>query len=288
MSDPQPLTGAHGPHEQGHSPGGTASPQWQGVTLNFPHCRYKKVQVFKDEDNARKHMEKHLLSFGEGSSQDASESAAWMLVIPQLRQCCGDLSDPQQRNLVYRMWQRDRSAFDACYRLYARSIRLSVSDACHLGWKWVGPQVGGGWEGVALGTSGVLVVAENGFILTAFLPNQHTNGCYLGGNGKLQSRPGRHRIRGGVRSYREEKQHQKRKESWPPEKRLYYEVFRPALQFVRKAQYETFPPQGCLRPRNNIYAILKGKLPKCKWLHYDAWCRLREKVRKKLYDRQVN
>lgn len=287
MNNDQQMNETHGAAEA-ESSSAKACLQWQPVTLVFPGCRDRKLQVFENEHSARKHMEKHLLSFGEGSSKDASESRAWMLVIPRLAQWCKDLADARQREQAYWRWRRDSQAFIACYRLYAQSIQLNVSDACQLDWKWVGPRRGGGWEGVALGTSGVLVVAENGVVRTAFLPNQHTNGCYLDSNGELQARPSQRRMRAGGKNFREQKQHKKRRESWPPEKLLYYDVFRPAVQFIRRAQHETFSRQGDLRPRDNIYHHLKDKLPTCKSLRYENWCLLRHRVRKKLYDHQVN
>ncbi|MCS7016419.1 MAG: hypothetical protein NZM42_09935, partial [Gemmatales bacterium] len=62
-----------------------------------------------------------------------------------------------------------------------------------------------------------------------------------------------------------------------PLQRIYFEVFRPALQFIFRQQLTSVRPDGRVERRD--YALLKEVLPPRKRMKYDTWLELRRQCR---------
>ncbi|RMG36281.1 MAG: hypothetical protein D6725_10920 [Planctomycetota bacterium] len=234
------------------------SEEWQPRAIELPQCAYSPLKVFASREKALEHIASHIL--GEG------ESAAWAVVLGDDDLVGGDLGDPRFRHRVHNALCRESDAFDRWYGVYSRVIELNLRDACELDWKAVRHE-SDGWVGVALGTCGVVIVAENGTVLTAFLPQQTEETPKLL-RGKRSMRGGRDKIIP-----------HRHAERWGREERLYFRVFKPAVQFLRRAQTEWFEAGGGMLPRSNDYAMLKDRVPRTsrmtlrKWLAWRRRCR---------------
>ncbi len=256
---------------------------WQPALINLQRCRLSPLRFFRDFPAAFEHIRDHLL--------EESEAEAWCLVIPQLSVEFGELGQKSQRHRTYQKAKQDREVFEKLYDLYRESVSRNLADACRQGWKQVrGEQ--GHWQAVAFGSSGVLILAANGLVLTAFLPNQSSAERTLLRRGSLAPArlAGKRRMRGGleVASERELRKRRQIEARWSPEERLFYRVFRPALSFIRRQQYETFSPTGPYQPRDNDYWLLKAKVPTASRFDYQQWRRLRQQLRGRVYDAAVN
>lgn len=246
----------------------SAKGAWQPAVIDMPGCPYSPFRVFGDLASASEHIAKHLLG--------AEEANRWKFVIPAIIEHLGDIGEDRERHRLYNSLRREE-VLKILYELYCRSIELNLQDACKLGW-YGARRSGGGWVGVALGTSGVLIVAEHGVIVTAFLPKKSD-----GGGGEPGGR--RHRMRGGKAPEHAPERHTQR---WCAAEWLYYRVFRPALQFVRRAVYEPIPPGVDPNARRNDYWILKDCVPVVRSVKYDDWVELRQTCRGGIYNNEVN
>ncbi len=250
---------------------------WQPCRFEEAGCPYAPLTIFRDEAAAREHVGKHVLG--------PEEADAWALVVPLMLEVA-DIASPSQRSRLYQYVRGGkREVFEALYELYAKSIVLNLEDACLLGWKNVEERGRRGWVGVALGTSGLLIVAENGVIKTAFLAGQaDPEDGNSSSRSAVSSLSNRHRMRRGYRP----RVPPPREARWSDAERLYYRVFRPALRFARRCVYEYAPGVSGLRSRRSDYWLLKDVLPTIRSVRYERWAAWREKCRGRLYAEDVN
>ena len=149
-------------------------------------------------------------------------------------------------------------------------------DAARLGWK--------NWRGgvtIALGTEGILMVIAN-TLKTAFLPGQGdpeavVSAAESGGPRSDSPTPrtrGMRSGRGGVPGWtREDRDRWHRQSDWSESQRLYYGVFRPAVQLIRSQYHRGLDVPG---RRLSDYGLLKAVLPPMSRLKYHDWLELRE------------
>lgn len=268
LERPSPEVNEFASHESGSC---EQADQWRPVAIELEGCPYSPIVLFPDQESARRHIEKHLL--GE------QEAAQWALVIPAIVREYADIADSRQRHRLYTDLKRTE-IFEALYRQLSRSVELNLKDACRLGWKKVDAQRTP-WVGVAFGTSGALIVVENGVTRTVFLPGADEEAPW----GQAGDDKRRRRMRQGGKSHREVAVYTDR---WSQAEWLFYRVFRPALQFLRRAVYERLPRKLDPRARRNDYAMLKDCLPFIKSFKYEDWEEARRQCRGYIYNTDVN
>ena len=133
---------------------------------------------------------------------------------------------------------------------------------------------------MAVGTSGILMVIEDA-LRTAFLGGQGDPEATLmsknqyGGSQPLARERGMRsgRLRSFARGGREERKKQRREASWSNAQRLYFRVFRPCIQFIKKSHHRG--RDICGKPIGRDYALLKDRLPSRNQLAYGHWLELR-------------
>jgi hypothetical protein len=86
-------------------------------------------------------------------------------------------------------------------------------------------------------------------------------------------RSGRHGHRDRELIERERLARQRREAAWTPAQRLYYRVFKPAVQFVKRCQHRCRDMLG--RETRGDYALLKNVLPHLSQLKLDDWLAMR-------------
>lgn len=238
----------------------------------MPHPRGgEDVPIFGDWRSACDHIQRHLLT--------APECHAWALVAPDLTEVI-DLDDDRAR------WSLSRRATDGLdeslpilYELYCRAVHTASRDASQLGWIAARRSVT-----IALGIDGILLVIES-VLKTAFLPAQADPAVVASveESGGPRSDSPSARIR-GMRSGRAKNGldparvpvWQDRRSTWSRARRIYYEVFRPAVQFIRNQYHDGRDVRGrCL----NDYGRLKDVLPPMSRLKFDDWQELRDSAR---------
>lgn len=244
----------------------------EGLQLrSIPHPARPREQVrfFGDLQQALGHLRDHVLT--------APECEAWALVDARYLQLL-DLSDGKARLRYARQAEASagRSA-QPLYDVYRDAVACDAEDAALLGW-----YRSQGTLTVALGTSGVLLLID-GPVRTAFLPGQgdpsatrqseRTEGLRLAIVRERGMRSGRHG-RGGSESWERDRQVRARREAaWSPDQRLYYRVFKPAVQFVKRCQHRCRDMFG--RLTRGDYALVKEAIPHLSQLKLDDWLRLR-------------
>ena len=80
---------------------------------------------------------------------------------------------------------------------------------------------------------------------------------------------------------REERDKARRESAWTRDQRLFFRVFRPALQFVRRSRFHASDPMKRGASRGalwNEYALLRTKLPSVRSLTFELWSEERERV----------
>jgi hypothetical protein len=223
------------------------------------------VAFFADLERALRHLGDHLLT--------APECQGWALVLPAL----ADHVDPHDAEARAAFFRRARSTHgvsaQAVFDLYREASARTASDAFLLNW-----HASDGPTTAALGTSGVLVLIDGPSVVTVYLPGQGDPaavrasgeagaGC-LGRERQLMRRP-EHRGR------RERQEQERREARRSPEERLYYDVFRPAVQFLRKRYHRSWTLDG---ERRHDDALLKKVLPPMSRLGLEGWQGCRAQV----------
>ncbi len=234
------------------------------TVIRDPEAPSEEIQVFADWEKAILHLCKHVLS--------APECHGWALLMRRYR----SIINPDD---VEGMFAFGKEAHATCgvsaqelFDEYAKEVEKTVVDAAILGWR-----NRRGHVLVGLGSSGVLVVIENGVLKTAFFPDQGETES----SAKHQSQrdivlPKQRRIRSGHRHRVNHETEEQRRQRWAdssPEEQLYHLYFRPAVQFVRKQYHASLDWQG--EPQTVDYALLKDVLPRCSKLKFDSWQRYR-------------
>jgi hypothetical protein len=162
--------------------------------------------------------------------------------------------------------------------VYCEAVSRDAEDGAELQWHRSDNRLT-----VAFGTSGIVMLIEE-VLTTAFLPGQgdprvthESQRCEkLGGlpreRGMRTGRPGR---RGGEEVERDRRVRERHEAQWTNGQRLYYRVFRPAVQFVKKCQHRCLDRCGKVIPGD--YALIKDVLPARSRLKYTDWVALRHR-----------
>ena len=241
---------------------GSSTMNWTAREITpcgWPHGR---IRVFTDHNALVRHVDRHLLR--------QPEAAAWWIIIPAL----SAYGSPETaQHVLYQAVRNREPLWHDIYRLYSESICLNIADACRLNWM----VYTGAASRVSLcfGTSGVLVVVANNTVRTAFVP---------GLLDKPQGPIRRSQMRQGV-DRADVRRRLAREQAWCDAQRLFYRAFRPAIGFLRRAQY--IPPKTPLTTPNDYY-LLKDHLPLGRRYTYEQWRQDRLRARGLLYDPRVN
>ncbi|TVS20133.1 MAG: hypothetical protein EA424_05500 [Planctomycetaceae bacterium] len=240
-------------------------------TVTDPARPDESARFFVDWESAHRHLCDHLLT--------APECFGWQLVAPQYVQMC----DPEDADARWSYAQQ--SADSQCgtaqplYDLYHAAVTRDTDDSSVLGWYHGNRRLT-----VCLGTSGILAIIEQQAVVTAFLPGQGSGHDTRAGQQAEASRvlpreSGMRSGRSGRRS-RDAIEHdrhvrQQREAAWSAAQRLYYRVFKPAVQFVKRGHHRHRDLHG--RLIRGDYALLKDVLPPLSQLKYEHWVLLRQR-----------
>ncbi len=219
------------------------------------------VGLFASWERAIEHLCDHVLT--------DPECRAWAMVLDEPDALPGAEDALARQEIVRQARETAGSSAQGLYDLYAGAIRQASRDATTLGWHNSESRVT-----VALGSAGVLFVIDGPLVVTAMLPGQGHGETVRAARGSADrllprergmrsGRPGRSLPR------REERRRQQRQQNWTGEERLYYEVFRPAVQFIR-SRYHSYRDAGGRLLRCD-YALLKAVLPPCSELSLEGW-----------------
>ncbi|NLF69577.1 MAG: hypothetical protein GX575_11050 [Candidatus Anammoximicrobium sp.] len=226
------------------------------------------VQLFADWQTACAHLRDHWLT--------APECQAWALVAPAYT----SLLDPGDADARYRYAEQARitagSSAQPLYDLCVAAVALEAGDAARL--QWVQDD---GRVTAAMGTSGVVLLIE-GVVRTAFVAGQGDPQATKDGQRRRLERRGLPRerpLRSGGHGGDPHGPQSRRpwEDKWSAEERLYYRVFRPAVQLVKRAQHRSRDMRGGIVRAD--YALLKGLLPTRSRLKYEDWLELRRACR---------
>ncbi len=248
-------------HTDGLQLGAVTDPAHPGDTACF----------FTDWQSAYNHLRDHLLT--------APECFAWQIVSPTYLQ----VVNPEDADARWAYSQQ--AAVSECrtaqrlYDLYRAAVSQDIDDSLLLAW----------YHGdcrlmVCLGTSGILAIFEQRAVSTAFLPGQGSGQATRVGQQAEQPRglPREGGMRAGRvgRRGREAVEHdrrlrQQREAAWSADQRLYYRVFKPAVQFVKRCHHRNRDMHG--RLIRGDYALLKEVLPHLSQLKYEHWILLRQR-----------
>jgi hypothetical protein len=193
--------------------------------------------------------------------------------------------DPADADARWRYAEQARETQGASaqplYDLYSEAAGRDAQDAAALGWVGSKDRVT-----VALGTSGILLVVEE-TVTTALLPGQGDPEATRAARSDPRIVRGLVRER-GMRSGRvagaEYREHERERRvrllhqaHWTEPQRLYYHVFKPAVQFIKKCHHRYRDMYGKLIRRD--YALVKDRLPPRSQLKFDNWAALRRQCR---------
>lgn len=239
-------------------------------TVPHPARRGVTVQLFADWQAAYAHLRDHWLT--------APECEAWALVAPAYT----SLLDPGDAEACYRYAEQARVTAGASaqplYDLCVAAVAKEADDAARLRWVQVGDD---GRLTAAMGTSGVVMLIDR-VVRTAFLPGQGDPRATKEGQQRPRERRGLPRQR-PLRSGRQDgdrRTGQRRRPwegQWSEDERLYYRVFRPAVQSVKQTPHRSRNMSG--RIVRADHALLKGLLPTNRALKYKDWLELRRVCR---------
>jgi hypothetical protein len=230
-----------------------------------PGRRESRVPAFRCAEDALRHLLDHVVTH--------PECCAWALVLPQYDALL-DWRDADARwRFAAEALATSGDSAQALYDLYREAVDSDAQGAGRLRWF-----VRRGSVTVALGTRGILLVVERDVLVTAFLPGQGDPRRVVrtqrqgadGQSAPVLPREGRGRWRGnpGWEHPRESRRRLEVEERWTPAERLYYRVFRPAVQFVRATSYDTSGMLG--RPLRD-YGLLRRCLPRMSRLRLQDW-----------------
>jgi hypothetical protein len=185
-----------------------------------------------------RHLDKHVL--------DVDARPALRAAFP----CIAEVEDLATEKATIR-WQRrpDRNVSDDAVVGYVRMIEQSITEACTLGFFRTGRQTA-----VTLDSAGLLVVVDHGTVVTAFIPGVDFRGKTRSGDDD--------------RSRHEIARNDRRRAERNGDERYYYEVFRPAIQQIRR-----FPVEDTIGGIE--YGALKLVLPRSRHLDLVSWIAMR-------------
>jgi hypothetical protein len=243
-----------------------------------PRDSERNVRVFPDLASARAHVRDHLLT--------APECEAWALIAPGYAKVIAPGEDRQRLDLARHLEDDPEGTFLPLFEVYCQVLTAETADATILGWAADSATRD---VTVTLGTGAVLCLIEDPpsgpgpVVRTAFIPGMGEPEAVLSAKrddqGSLpRERPQRHQGTIASRtSERRQRQERGREDrfSWP--ERVYYGVFRPAVQFLRTQYLRNRDYQG--RIIRHDYAMLKDVLPSCSQLKYESWLTFRQRCR---------
>jgi hypothetical protein len=235
----------------------------------------RTVRIFDTWELACDHLQSHLLT--------EPECRAWALVIPEIRDLV-ELEEPESRWAYYqRAKLTEGGAAQKLYDAFSQSVRTAAGEAHRLRWFASRPASSAKTVTVALGTAGILMVVET-WLVTAFLPGQGDPQAVReqqerGGIRKDVADSARPGIRSGRSGRTGPKDHGERARltrqgSWSESEKLYYLVFKPAVQFIRSQYYDELGSRG--EHHRGDYGLLKDVLPRMSQLGYDQWQAVRQ------------
>ena len=239
-----------------------------------------QIMMFGSSRPAVDHLLDHLLT--------APECIAWAAVMPRLRHHV-DVDSPDARYDLARRIQYCPAEAQGLLDDLASLLREELVEAKGLGWfkRWscsdLRQSESDVWAQatrlstqnrpvtVAFSTSGVLMVFEL-VMCTVFIPGQGDPGAVIGSRDVDRSHNPLRRER-GMRC-QSSKADRPRCPSMSALERVYFGVFRPAVQFLRSLQHLTLDFNG--RPVRTDYALIKDVLPSQSRLKYEDWRNLRQ------------
>lgn len=237
--------------------------------IPHPEDQGRPLEVFRSWKAACDHLRDHLLT--------APECLAWALVCPEY----GAILDPGDADARYRYHDQacatEGASAQELYDAYCRAIHNNTTDAARL--RWVRSADG---VTVALGTDGVLVMIVGREVRTAFLPGQGSAQATRESSAKLKRgglprdrgmRSGRPERGSERESHRDRVAREEREARWTRLEKLYYRVFRPAVQFIQKTHRGACDTNG--QVVRSDYALVKSMLPPQSRLTLADWQILR-------------
>jgi hypothetical protein len=234
-------------------------------TVPHPAQPGTMVAFFADWERACRHLGDHVLT--------APECAAWALVLPAMAEHL-DLHDANARNSYHQEAQASRGmSAQGLFDHYRQATARAVSEAYVLTW-----HASAGSTTAALGTAGVLVLIEGACVVTVYLPGQGSAAAVRESCEAAPTRLGRERglMRRRLDGHpRDNRPREQREARWSAEERLYYRVFRPAVQFLRERYHQSYGLDGMRRFDG---ALLKRVLPPMSRLRLPDWQEYRAQV----------
>jgi len=237
----------------------------------------ERIRFFQDWEKAYKHVRDHLLS--------RPERDGWRLVIPEIN----GLLDLDNEDAVWDYHRRaartSGSSAQDLYDCYSRAVEADCLDSKTLGWHRTEEQTT-----IALGTSGVLTVVTNQVVKSARLPGLgiaemtiESHGIPVDSPRMPRHRPMRSWHRNGKsdeRHPKEERRKEERESQWTREQKLFFRVFRMAVQHIMRAYHRSYDLLG-ERFHGDDAAWLKDTLPRRSRLKFEDWLKLREQCGRK-------
>ena len=221
------------------------------------------VQGFPTAVEAVCHLCDHVLT--------APECHGWNLVLGGW----DELFDQADQRWKYarQATTSDGASAQELYDDYCCAAQRSMDESSATNW-WVVD----GDTLATFSTNGVLVVAHlmsEPTIATIFLPGQG-HGVLVGRGDSRGTTPLPRECRRRMRSGQHRIGRPDRADSaeWGREERLFFRVFRPAVQFIKRCHFDAMDYQ--LRRRKHEYALLKKKLPATNGMTFEWWQALRE------------
>lgn len=239
-----------------------------GIHLGtVPHPARSGVQAafFPGLDSAVDHLCRHVLSH--------PESDGWLLVAPALADEAGLCDEEGRHQARLAVLRHEQELTGRLVGLYRRACEVAAGDAFLLGW-----HVSDGAVTVALGTSGTFFLIEARVLTTAYLPGLGSPEAVRASGEGGHPAAGRERRlmrrdRGGRGHVPEARR--RREQNWTAEERLYYCVFRPAVQHIRSRHHRAHELDG---GRRDDIALLNRVLPRMSCLTLELWQEHRRRV----------
>lgn len=237
-------------------------------TCSHPEQPATRGPFFANVDKAVEHLCNHLLV--------SPECHGWALIIPGYR----DSLNPEDANARWiASKEAVRSGGASVQSLYDAWLAISDAEAkaaTQLAWV-----IRVGRTTVAMGIQGVLLIVDD-VVRTSFLPG-------LGDARETvrAAQAGERRVdRLGMRAPRKGNDDDhcsptpgttRQRARWSLEERIYYEVFRPAVQFIRR-QHNWNTGWNDAQLGSNDYGSLKQRLPPMSRLRIEQWKELRNGI----------
>ncbi len=219
---------------------------------------------FSDAGNAVRHLEKHVL--------EEPECAGWQIVMTDWSALLDASAGDERWRFRQRAAESGGASAQELYDDYCEAAQTAFDEGELLGW-WT--QTGD--IIAAFCTDGVLSIGtlqSPSRVLTIYLPGRVARPDLNGKNDDTKRTSRRNNAKGMRGGYRKAHSGGKERRAWNREEQLFYQVFRPAVQRIRRSHYETVDHQ--LNRRKHEYAKLKEVLPSTRRMNYQWWQSLRK------------